>query len=895
MARSLRTAIAASCALAALLGLAVPVLSQSYEYRYSKIKVTQDPGGPVDPGPEEPLPGGACLTPWMEELASGEGVLAFQAPTVAAGNQCVSQTRTCSSGALTGTFEHPLCVADEPGNYADPIAFAAVSEAEPRALTRSSIEEVTGLAGPTAIARSGSYTRFRICADAACASELRPFGSRATTILPGQFVQMEVRSSDRFATSAEGRLLVGMTQAPFVVTTREGLGCTVGEVTVAHDETWDFFLHGLHAACSTVSSPRRCIDGALLGDAAYDKPFCELIDQDRLPEAFAFGPLLNQETGQVVFSDPIQLGGFDWKVPVSITREGTSFASFSICRLGRDCGPGGQFSTWSSTPGSVQAGDSIRLRARTPAALQSEASVTVTVGDFSTSWVVASKPGLACTAPWGGPIPHGQSVVAYAAPAVDFGIECQPETRTCNNGTLQGSFTHQSCIVYEQDGDPDTLDIPAITDAEPSATLTSAFVRPTGYTGPLTVKIGAGELAAFRICNTASGASCTTLNDVDKTILPGQFIHLRLRAGDFGSTRSLPVQIGPLSTSWTVSTRAGAACSAPWGGQIVHGETVNAFRAASVPYGQSCASEARTCSDGSLSGSNLNQYASCTVEPQVLAINPFPLGSALEVNRNTTPSSNQAQVTGFTGAITFNVSASPGASYAIRRCTAGGCPTNSAWGNWTNNSSSFTLSPGNWFQVRLTSPDYGEAATVTVTALGHSETFTVTTRAAATCTTPWGATLQHGASVTAFNKDVARFNETCQSASRTCNDGALQGTSSYVYAQCTQDNVARPDIWTWPDTYAPAGTANVTSGSTKITGTVGSGIPVYVTGDGMFNRNTNSSCGLTGTWLSNYTQSTIATNAYLCLRANAPSVPGQIKTLTATVGDKTVSWRLIAQ
>lgn len=229
----------------------------------------------------------------------------------------------------------------------------------------------------------------------------------------------------------------------------------------------------------------------------------------------------------------------------------------------------------------------------------------------------------------------------------------------------------------------------------------------------------------------------------------------------------------------------------------------------------------------------------------MVAINPFPLGSALDINRNATVLSNQVQPTGFTGTITVNISASPGLTFGVRRCTSASCPSSSAWGTWTTNTS-LSISPGNWLQVRATSPDYGETGIVTATALGHTETFTVRTRAAEACTTPWGSTLQHGNAVTAYNKEVALFNETCLSTSRTCNDGTLQGTSSYIHAQCTQDTIARPNAFSWPDKYAPAGTASVTSGSVQITGTVGSGIPVFVTGDGAFNRNSNSACGRPG-------------------------------------------------
>lgn len=53
-------------------------------------------------------------------------------------------------------------------------------------------------------------------------------------------------------------------------------------------------------------------------------------------------------------------------------------------------------------------------------------------------------------------------------------------------------------------------------------------------------------------------------------------------------------------------------CSLPWGGSISNGSSVTAYAASSVPFGSSCQSQTRTCSNGSLSGSYNAQ--SCSVQ-----------------------------------------------------------------------------------------------------------------------------------------------------------------------------------------------------------------------------------------------------------------------------------------
>ena len=44
-------------------------------------------------------------------------------------------------------------------------------------------------------------------------------------------------------------------------------------------------------------------------------------------------------------------------------------------------------------------------------------------------------------------IPDGSSVSAYSTPSVPYGSTCPVETRTCSNGSLDGSFSYSSCAA----------------------------------------------------------------------------------------------------------------------------------------------------------------------------------------------------------------------------------------------------------------------------------------------------------------------------------------------------------------------------------------------------------------------------------------------------------------
>lgn len=54
-----------------------------------------------------------------------------------------------------------------------------------------------------------------------------------------------------------------------------------------------------------------------------------------------------------------------------------------------------------------------------------------------------------CNLPWGGTIAHGDSVTAYESASVASTETCNDERRTCNDGTLSGSFTNQNCTVRD--------------------------------------------------------------------------------------------------------------------------------------------------------------------------------------------------------------------------------------------------------------------------------------------------------------------------------------------------------------------------------------------------------------------------------------------------------------
>ncbi len=157
-------------------------------------------------------------------------------------------------------------------------------------------------------------------------------------------------------------------------------------------------------------------------------------------------------------------------------------------------------------------------------------------------------------------IAHGQNIEAYLNSSVTYGQSCTKQSRTCNNGVLNGSYNFSSCTV-----------------GSAASCLFNGQTVPHG-----------GSVAAFQNSSVAYGQSCTK--------------------------QSRTCNNGVLNGSYNFSScTMGSAASCLFNGQTVpHGGSVAAFQKSSVFFGQTCQSETRFCQNGTLTGSN--SYASCAIE-----------------------------------------------------------------------------------------------------------------------------------------------------------------------------------------------------------------------------------------------------------------------------------------
>lgn len=195
-------------------------------------------------------------------------------------------------------------------------------------------------------------------------------------------------------------------------------------------------------------------------------------------------------------------------------------------------------------------------------------------------------------------VAHGQSVEFAKQSTQCGGQPCSKIQKTCNNGSWSGdaSFTQ----------DPATCPV-----SQSCATCGNGAINP-----PTCDQCPSGQSLVNGQCSTPQPPQSCTFNG--QTVAHGASVTAYQSSSvGFGGTcvsETRTCNNGTLSGSYAyVSCTVGSAasCSLPWGGTIAHGQSVTAYSSSQVACGQSCASEARSCNNGSLSGSYSN--ASCSV------------------------------------------------------------------------------------------------------------------------------------------------------------------------------------------------------------------------------------------------------------------------------------------
>lgn len=238
--------------------------------------------------------------------------------------------------------------------------------------------------------------------------------------------------------------------------------------------------------------------------------------------------------------------------------------------------------------------------------------------------------------------------------------------------------------------------------------------------------VSASSLQVSGSINAADISSGTGDSNVNASCGDGQVLQGIIN----GAPKCVALPTPPEDTSTTTPTDPGddppidTDCKLPWANlYIKNGQSINAYREASVDYGATCAVQSRFCNAGDLEGSF--QFPNCTVGPA--ADCSIPWGGTVKSGE------------GVTAYQEATVPHGENCRSEFRMCNDG-------------------------------------------TLEGSYAEETCVNQNGAECVTPWGRRLNHGESTRAYKRAGSPFGDICDSEMRDCNNGELSG--SYELKTC---------------------------------------------------------------------------------------------------------------
>ncbi len=296
-------------------------------------------------------------------------------------------------------------------------------------------------------------------------------------------------------------------------------------------------------------------------------------------------------------------------------------------------------------------------------------------------------------------------------------------------------------------------------------------------------------------CNTSCTAKCCASGGCSETSAGGTCTSYSNSSPSCGNpcTDYDKVTTCQTSGSWSSTPYSYSGCTTtcciPWGGTKTVGQTITAYQNSSVPCGSSCVSQTRTCqSTGLFNNSYTNQSCSVTgcSSCSSAACGTVVHGGTCTTYSNTSPSCGTS-CSSVSRTSTCNDGSWDLAPYANSSCTA--C-CNLPWGGTISGGQSVTAYSASSTSCPNLCSDIDETRTCNSTTgvlNGSYQYQSCDTGTCASCNLPWGGTINHGQSVTAYSSTSVSCNSSCSSQLRTCSNGTLSGDSQYQYQSCEPD------------------------------------------------------------------------------------------------------------
>jgi hypothetical protein len=503
-----------------------------------------------------------------------------------------------------------------------------------------------------------------------------------------------------------------------------------GGTTPALSSVIAYILPSVNLPTTCVSQTRTCANGTLSSvPQVYMNPSCVEQKQCTLDSVtISSGSSMPSYTSKTVNAPAT--------CPSSVPRTCTNgvlsippgYGTFSSCNVLAQCTLDGK---------TISSGSSYSFFSATSVPFGSNCagisqSRLCTNGNFdgSTNFKYSScnpLPPLSCPSPWGGAaIPHGTQITAFVS---DSDATCDMKIRTCNNGNLDGVGTYASCVK--------TCLLDGVT--------------------------------------TKSGLQTKYYLKNNPTFAEGCISQLRTCTNGVFTTGTY--------TYYSCTAQAPLSCPSPWGGAAIpHGTQITAYF---LPNSAACNPEIRTCNNGNLDG--VGTYASC------LKTCTGPDGSIIFSGSSKTYYSSSSVLSPLTCAASSEVRTctngvlsgtfSKLSCIELKQCTLDGktISSGSSYSFFSATSVPFGSNCAAISQSRLCTNGILDGTS------GYQYQ-SCSSLPPASCPLPWGGTIVHGDSRTAYSIDSSATCGTFET--RTCYNGLLSG--SYQYASCAKTCVG-PD------------------------------------------------------------------------------------------------------
>lgn len=382
----------------------------------------------------------------------------------------------------------------------------------------------------------------------------------------------------------------------------------------------------------------------------------------------------------------------------------------------------------------------------------------------------------------GSTVAHNEKITAYKDSSVNQGGVCVSQERQCKNGILTGTFQFAAC--QPQAPKSCLFNGMTINHGEAIQSFLTSTV-PAGESCVSQNRVcvdgtlsGAYQYAA---CQAGAAASCV-LNGV--TIPSGSggiaFLNPTIAPGEFCQAEYRMCKNGSLGGSYTHET-----CGSPLvqtscsfnGLTIASGSQVTAYQNSSVAAGQTCQSQIRTCTSGTLSGSYA--YANCEVNaPSSCLFNgiTIPSGAGVVAFQNSTVPFGDT----CTSQLRVCTNGSLSGNYTSSHCNVGAAASCSFNGQ-TIPHQGFAVA---FKKSNVNHPETCESQSrrcINGSLTGTFQFGSCAQNAPQSCQFN-GTTIAHGQKVLAYEKSRVGPGLACQSHYRLCHHGTLTG--HYQHSSC---------------------------------------------------------------------------------------------------------------